>query len=146
MHPKTFCFCFSSGNKRYLIYSSDQRIKKIVLNSVKRPVELVSRQHAGDVTEIAYDVMTNMIYWVESRSHRIMRAYSNGSIARGPAIQAELQPYDIAIDPYGRQLYFTDAATNKIYVYGLRDDKMMGAVVAGKLKRPKSILLYPEKG
>ena len=118
----------------------------MVLNSVRGPVQIVSGKNAGYVTKIAYDVATNIIYWVEHRSHRIMRAYINGTRTTNPFISTDLRPFDIAIDPYGGQLYFTETTTNKIYVYNLRKDKMIGAIVSGRIKKPRSIVLYPEKG
>ena len=138
---------FSSlGQRNYLIYSSNQGIQQIQLNSVQTPVQIISTKNAGYVTKIDFDITTNMLYWVENVSHRIMRAHINGSATGNLLIGTQLQPYDIAVDSYGGQLYFTDTKTNQIYVYNLRKERMVGAIMSGKLKRPRSIVLYPEKG
>lgn len=146
MHQLINIFLFS-GRKNYLVYSSAQGIQKLVLNSVKGPVQFVSGTNAGYVKKIAYNVATNMIYWIDDhRPQRIMGAHLNGTRTTQLLISRHLRPYDIAVDPYGGQLYFTDTATNKIYVYSLRKNKTIGAIVSGAIKKPRSIVLYPEKG
>lgn len=55
------------------------------------------------------------------------------------------QPYDIAIDPFSRYIYWTCAENNVINVTHL-NTTAVGVVVEGKDEKPRSIVLHPEKG
>ena len=63
-----------------------------------------------------------------------------------PNPQSEaLQPYDIAIDPFSRHLYWSDSTHNVINVTSL-NMVPVGVVVKGSNQKPRSIALAPEKG
>lgn len=51
----------------------------------------------------------------------------------------------MALDPYGRRLYWTDAETNVINVTRL-DGTPIGVVVEGQQRHPRLITLFAEKG
>jgi len=53
------------------------------------------------------------------------------------------QPYDIAIDPYARMLYWSDQAQNVITVMRL-NGTVIGVIVTDG--HPRSIALAPEDG
>ena len=55
-------------------------------------------------------------------------------------------PYDIAVDPYGRLLYWTCAHTNSINVTRLDNRSAVGVVVRVDGEKPRNIALHPEKG
>ena len=54
-------------------------------------------------------------------------------------------PYDIAVDPFSRHLYWSDSMHNVINVTKLNMNAV-GVVVKGSNQKPRSIALAPEKG
>ena len=61
-------------------------------------------------------------------------------------LDAGAVPFDLAVDPYGQQLYWTDAVSNSIKVYSLKNMTNLGVVFREENVYPRSIVLYPEKG
>lgn len=58
---------------------------------------------------------------------------------------AVYKPYDMAIDPYARVMYWTDAKRNVINVTKL-DGTPLGVVIQEEKEKPRSIVLNPLKG
>ena len=56
-----------------------------------------------------------------------------------------ISPYDFAIEPYSRLLFWTDSTTNVINVTRL-DGQPVGVVISGENERPRALTLIPEKG
>jgi low density lipoprotein receptor-related protein 5/6 len=52
----------------------------------------------------------------------------------------------MAVDPYGRLLYWTCANTNAINVTRLDNGSAVGVVVKVDGEKPRNIALHPEKG
>lgn len=60
---------------------------------------------------------------------------------------SEVEPYDIAIDPYARTLYWTCTHTNVINVTRIDVARSpIGVILSASGFKPRSIVLYPEKG
>lgn len=60
--------------------------------------------------------------------------------------QSEMhQPFDIAIDPYSRTIYWTCTNQNVINITRL-DMTAVGVVVSGENEKPRSIVLNPLNG
>lgn len=56
-------------------------------------------------------------------------------------------PYDLAIDPYTRLLYWSCAAGDTINVTRLDNGSALGVVVRGvDGEKPRNIALHPERG
>ena len=55
------------------------------------------------------------------------------------------KPYDMAIDPYSRVIYWTCAKRNVINITRL-DSTPLGVVIQGDKEKPRSIVLNPLKG
>lgn len=59
--------------------------------------------------------------------------------------QGEHRPFDIAVDPYSRVLYWTCSKKNTINITGL-DGSPVGVIVEGKNSVPRYIVLNPLGG
>jgi low density lipoprotein receptor-related protein 5/6 len=57
----------------------------------------------------------------------------------------QVQPFDIAVDPYSRTLYWTDSQNNVVNVTRL-DMTPVGVVLQANNFKPRSIALFPERG
>ena len=92
------------------------------------------------------DVNSHLIYWIDSAAKEIRRSFQNGSNAKTIVLGEDSSPYDLAIDSYGQQLFWTDSVKNSINVYSLRKGVSIGVVFHERDVHPRSIVLYPEKG
>ena len=73
-------------------------------------------------------------------------AFQNGTGMKLIRLDAGAVPYDLAVDSYGQQVYWTDTASNSIKVYSLKKKTNLGVVFRQKNVYPRSIVLHPEKG
>ena len=62
-----------------------------------------------------------------------------------PPASVQFSPFDIAIDPYSRTLYWSDTRKDVINVTRL-DGRGVGVVVDGPGQKPYYIALAPTKG
>ena len=100
----------------------------------------------SDVLVIDYDINSHLVYWIDGTTNTIRCAFQNGTNMTIIKLNAGAASYDLAIDPYGRQLYWMDTASNSIKVYSLKNKTNLGVVFREENVRPRSIVLYPEKG
>ena len=95
--------------------------------------------------------MSDMIYWIDEYDDQgsIYRGFSNGTgkeeVSRSDDKEVLTSPIDIALDPYGKQLYWTDAITSTIKITSLTTN-VVGTIVSSEGGEPKSIALDPKRG
>lgn len=78
------------------------------------------------------------------KSHSIFQA---SVVISNPGSSDNLHPYDLALDPFSRHLYWTDALNNVINVTRMdAPHESIGIVMKGSHQKPRSIALAPEKG
>ena len=136
----------------FRLYSTKKDIRRILFNSsdnldVVLPVRGLSDiRGLSDVLVIDYDINSHLVYWIDGTTNTIRCAFQNGTNMMVIKLNARAAPYDLAIDPYGRQLYWTDTASNSIKVYSLKNKTNLGVVFREENVHPRSIVLYPEKG
>ena len=103
-------------------------------------------RNLNDVLAIDYDVVDDIVYWIDGATNTIRGAFQNGTNVTVVISGTGVEPFDLAIDSYGRQLFWTDRARNTINVYSLKRKESIGVVVERKGEFPRSIVLYPERG
>lgn len=87
---------------------------------------------------------------IDGRTQSIKRSLDTGAasgvlVAGGGAVHQH--PYDLAVDPYTRLLYWSCAAGDTINVTRLSNGSALGVVVRGSVgEKPRNIALHPEKG
>lgn len=57
-----------------------------------------------------------------------------------------MHPHSLALDPYGRQLFWTCAQNNVINATSLDDGRPLGVILGGKDERPRHLVLHPHQG
>ena len=57
----------------------------------------------------------------------------------------DIHPYDMALEPFTRNIYWTDATRNIINVTRV-DGSSVGVVINSEHQKPRSIALHPYKG
>ena len=131
-----------------MLFSTKTDIRRILFDSSHHLHVRVVLPIRGlmDVRAIDYDVISNLIYWIDNAAKEIRRAFQNGTNAKTIILGEDASPYDLAIDSHGQQLFWTDSVKNSINVYSLRKGVSLGVVFHERDVHPRSIVLYPEKG
>ena len=129
-----------------MLYSTTKSIHRFVFDSddfadISLPLHEIEKMNA-----IGYDINSEFVYWVDMKTNSIQRAYEDGSGYSVVISEDGVTPFDLAIDPYGEQIYWTDSSRNDINVFSLKKMKPLGVVTSRKDERPRFIVLYPEKG
>ncbi|BFZ05153.1 hypothetical protein BsWGS_08192 [Bradybaena similaris] len=142
-----------SAPKQYLLMSTRNATIRIVIesdNAVDNPEVVLPINGMKNIKSLAYDPVGEFIYWVEGRQKIIKRAHDNGTMVTTVVNDPEnaFQPYDIAIDPYARTLYWTCTSNNVINVTRIDVARSPIGVILSPASgfKPRSIVLYPEKG
>jgi len=129
-----------------MLYSTIKSIHRFIFDSVDFLEVSLPVREIREVHSISFDINTEFIYWIDRNTNTIRRAYENGSRDMIVISGLKMAPFDLAIDPYGQQLYWTDAGRNDINVFSLKKMKDLGVVHLAKDEKPRFIVLYPEKG
>jgi low density lipoprotein receptor-related protein 5/6 len=103
----------------------------------------------------------SIIYWIDVGSRRservsIKRAFDNGTLidrrlTGGKGKEATFAPFDLAIDPVARLMFWSCSHSNAINITRLDDEEddsegNVGTLVAAGTKdMPRSIVAYPQK-
>ncbi|XP_013065627.2 low-density lipoprotein receptor-related protein 6-like [Biomphalaria glabrata] len=142
-----------SAPKQYLLLSTKNTTIRLVIENVENVVnypEVVLPIHGmRNIKAIEYDPVGEYLYWIEGK-HKIRRAYDNGTKISTFVTDSEnvFQPYDIAIDPYARTLYWTCQVKDVINVTRIGNVSIpIGVIMPSSPSfKPRSLVLYPEKG
>ncbi|KAK3726510.1 hypothetical protein QZH41_014244, partial [Actinostola sp. cb2023] len=130
----------------FMLYSATESIHRFIFDSADFPDVSLPIRELHNVIAISYDIKTEYVYWIDAKKNTIRRSFENGSrdsiVISGPNIA----PFDLAIDPYGGQMYWTDSDRNDINVFSLKRMRSLGVVNSKENERPRSIVLYPEEG
>ena len=129
-----------------MLYSTKKDIRRILLNSSDNLDVVLPIRGLSDVQAIDYDINSHLVFWIDGTTKTIKFAFQNGTNVKTIQLDTGALPYDLAVDPYGQQLYWTDKASNSIKVYSLKNKTNLGVVFREKNIYPRSIVLNPEKG
>ena len=129
-----------------MLYSTNKDIRRILFNSSDNLYVVLPIRGLSDVQAIDYDINSHLVFWIDGTSKTIKFAFQNGTNVKTIQLDTGAVPHDLAVDPYGQQLYWTDSASNSIKVYSLKNKTNLGVVFREKNIYPRSIVLHPEKG
>ena len=129
-----------------MLYSTKKDIRRILFNSSDNLDVVLPVRALSDVVAIDYDINSRLVYWIDGTTNTIRCAFQNGTNMMIIKLDAGAVPFDLAVDPYGQQLYWTDAVSNSIKVYSLKNMTNLGVVFREENVYPRSFVLYPEKG
>ncbi|XP_005110515.1 low-density lipoprotein receptor-related protein 6 isoform X2 [Aplysia californica] len=142
-----------SAPEQYLLLSTRNATIRLVIqsdNAVDNPEVVLPINGMKNIRALAYDPVGEFIYWIEGRQKTIKRAHDNGTMTSVVVNEPKnvFQPFDIAVDPYARTLYWTCTSNNVINVTRIDAFRSPIGVImqsSGGFK-PRSLVLYPEKG
>ncbi|EDO49133.1 predicted protein [Nematostella vectensis] len=130
----------------FMLYSTVKGIHRFIFDSTDYAEISLPLRKLHDVKAVSYDISTGFVYWIDAVEGTIRRALENGSLSGVIVAGPDVEPYDLAIDPYGQQMFWTDAVRNEINVFSLKKMAPLGVVASAKDEMPRSIVLFPEKG
>ena len=130
----------------FMLYSTKKDIRRILFNSSDNLDVVLPVRGLSDVLVIDYDINSHLVFWIDGTTKTIRCSFQNGTNAKIIKLDAGAVPYDLAIDSYGQQVFWTDAASNSIKVYSLKNKANLGVVFREKDVYPRSIVLHPQKG
>lgn len=140
------------GPQLFLLYSDKDRVRRQTINDADNFDVFLPLKVQHKVRALAYDPTTDMVYWIDVFDKErafIYRSLPNGTdaeeIATSNHKEVLTSPRDIALDPYGKQLYWTDDISGSIIVTSLTTN-VVGTLVSGENGHPKSIALDPKNG
>ena len=140
-----FTLSFSAPHV-FMLYSTKKDIRRILFNSSDNLEVVLPVRGLSDVLAIDYDINSHLVFWIDGSSRTIKCAFQNGTDVKTIKLDEGAVPYDLAIDSYGQQLFWTDTASNSIKVYSLKRKTSLGVVFQEKDVYPRSIVLNTEKG
>ena len=129
-----------------MLYSTRKNIRRILFNLSDNLDVVLPVRGLSDVLAIDYDINSHLVFWIDGTTKTIRCAFQNGTNPNIIKLDEGTVPYDLAVDPYGQQLYWTDTASNSIKVYSLKNKTNLGVVFREKNVFPRSIVLHPEEG
>ena len=129
-----------------MLYSTKKDIRRILFNSSDNLDVVLPIRGLSDVLAIDYDINSHLVFWIDGTTNTIRCAFQNGTGMKVIKLNEGAVPYDLAVDPYGQQLYWTDTASNSVKVYSLKNKSILGVVFREKNVYPRSIVLHPEEG
>ena len=92
---------------------------------------------------LGLDITENRIYWTDYNT--ISRVFLNGSSPELIVSGYFYNSYGLAVDPLGRNIYWTDSYANKIEVSRM-DGTMRKTLISQNLDEPRDIILDLPRG
>ena len=136
----------------FLLYSGGKTIRRRTIDHADNLDVFLPLTIRHKVQALEYDPTTDMVYWIESFDQLgrvIYRSFQNGTkLEKMPTSddrEVLTSPLDIALDPYGKQLYWIDDISKAIKVTSLTKNAV-GILVSDENANPLSISLDPKRG
>ena len=144
-------FFFTPGPQLFMLYNGGSKVHRRTIDHGDNFDVILPLTIRHKIRALEYDPTTDMIYWIETYDYQgmIYRSFPNGTkfermktTSDGFALPF---PLDIALDPYGKQLYWTDDISKTIKVTSLATNTV-DILVSDKNVNPTSIALDPKRG
>ncbi|XP_044734866.1 low-density lipoprotein receptor-related protein 6 [Chrysoperla carnea] len=129
--------------EEYLIFSQKNMMSRLLPDTLDCPDAVLPFQ-AKLITAIEYDPVTQFFYWIEGKFKTIRRTLDDGTHA-STVVRDGLQPFDLALDPIGRLLFWSDEKDDLINVTRLNNGSAVGVVVKANGVKPRHIAVHPTK-
>lgn len=132
--------------KHFMIYSLRNAMARYLPDLPDDCADVMLRvQGLKNVRAIAYDPVTPQVYWIDGRTLAIRRGIENRTQHNSGTIVIPSglgHPFDLALDPIGRLLFWSCMVNDAINVTRLDNGSALGIVVKGDGEKPRSIALH----
>ncbi|XP_015518016.1 low-density lipoprotein receptor-related protein 6 isoform X1 [Neodiprion lecontei] len=131
--------------KTFIIYSLRNVIGRLLPDTNECPDIVLRVQGLKNVRAIEFDPITQYVFWIDSRIQSIKKTLENKLHVAVVIPGSSGHPFDLALDPLGRLLFWSCSINDAINVTRLDNGSMLGVVVKGLGEKPRSIAVHPEK-
>ncbi|XP_056645747.1 low-density lipoprotein receptor-related protein 6 [Diorhabda sublineata] len=138
----------------FMIFSLRNLIVRLVPDTSDCPEAVLPIQGLKAVKAIDYDQRTNYLYWIDSKSRSIKKSEATEQKMESGkpktdmnivSSHKEIQPFDIALDPVGRLLFWTCEINDVINVTYLENQNSFGNLEKREKEKPRLIALHVDK-
>lgn len=130
----------------FLLFSQKASISRLGLEAEESPDVVLPIPGLKNVRALEYDPAADFLYWVDGKAHAIRRARDNGTQVSPLAVGVGAHPFALALDPYGRQLFWSCSQGNLVNVSSPDDGRALGTLLASGSDRPRHLALHPQLG
>lgn len=133
--------------KNFLLISQRNAISRLSPDSKDYPLMVqLPIPNLRNVKALEFDPVRQMVYWVDGKSQSIRRASSNGTVGSVlVASSADIQPFDLAIEPFSGLMFWTCSVNNSINVTRLNGSSV-GIIVRVENEKPRYIAIHARLG
>ncbi|XP_012280055.1 low-density lipoprotein receptor-related protein 6 [Orussus abietinus] len=131
--------------RNFMVYSLRNVMSRFLPDTNDCPDIVLRVQGLKNVRAIEFDPITQHVYWIDGRTLSIRKALENRTHAGVLISGGSGHPFDLALDPLGRLLFWSCAASDAINVTRLDNGSALGVVVKGEGEKPRNIAVHPEK-
>ncbi|XP_066593822.1 low-density lipoprotein receptor-related protein 6 isoform X2 [Prorops nasuta] len=129
----------------FMIYSLRNAMGRILPDIDDCPDTVLRIQGLKNVRSIEFDPITQHIYWIDGRNLSIKKALENKTHADVVIPAGHGHPFDLALDPLGRLLFWSCSTNNVINVTRLDNMSILGVVVKEDGEKPRNIAIHSER-
>ncbi|KAJ8675255.1 hypothetical protein QAD02_011041 [Eretmocerus hayati] len=134
--------------KNFMVYSFRNMMGRFLPDTKDCPDVTLRVQGLKNVRAIEFDPISQYIYWIrtgDGRTSSIRKTLENRTHAVVVLPGGSGHPFDLALDPLGRLLFWSCSMNDAINVTRLDSDTSLGVVVKGEGEKPRNIALHPER-
>ncbi|XP_014208646.1 low-density lipoprotein receptor-related protein 6 [Copidosoma floridanum] len=134
--------------KNFIVYSYRNVMGRFLPDANDCPDITLRVQGLKNVRAIEFDPISQYIYWIrtgDGRTSSIRKALENRTHTVVVLPGGAGHPFDLALDPLGRLLFWSCSINDAINVTRLDSDSSVGVVVKGEGEKPRNIVLHPER-
>jgi low density lipoprotein receptor-related protein 5/6 len=136
--------------RHFMIYSMRNAMARYLPDQPDDCADVVMRVPGlKNARAIEFDPITQYVYWIDGRTMSIRRALENRTQQQQQHSSTIVvstggsgHPYDLALDPLGRLLFWTCITNDAINVTRLDNGSALGVVVKGDGEKPRNIAIH----
>lgn len=134
--------------RQFMIYSLRNAIARFLPDQDDCADVMLRVPGLKNTRAIEFDPVTQHVYWIDGRTMSIRRALENRTQPQHNSrivITGFGYPFDLALDPLGRLLFWTCSQYDAINVTRLDNGSALGVVVKGDGEKPRNIALHSRR-
>jgi len=132
----------------FLIFGQRNTLTRFLPDGPDCPDTILPIQGLKNLRAVEFDPVTQLVYWIDGRSHSIRSAQDGGgdSVVVMSA-DSNQHLFDLAVDPVTGLLFTSCSNADSINVTQIHNGTVpLGVVVKGYGEKPRNLALHPEQG
>lgn len=128
----------------FMMYSLRNVIGRLLPDINDCPDIVLRVQGLKNIRAIEFDPFTQHIYWIDGRSLSIRKSLENKTHGSVVVAGSFGHPFDLALDPIGRLLFWSCEINNVINITKIDNNLNLGIIVKGEGEKPRYLAIHPE--